>query len=719
MAPEKYAVFFPEQDGYLFCGSLGAGAEGVTSIVRSIVNNQDYVRKKTKATSATSSHKAGLYCAEVSLYRPHPRIPTLVHSQDFQVLPQGHPRAEEFRATSMLFSYCNGGTLERFIRVLERERILAPEVLVWHLLDNLLEAIEHLHCNASISHGDLKESNIYLHFPTPESRLPDFYIGDLGLARPIDQSVWEVPGNPPARKLRDVKVVKEEDEQAQREYQTRRQMDVAQEQPPPPSRTQQIEAMINDLRGIHTCLSKVLEGRGQPDQNKTFAPFRDWNCVLNIMNTNPEDYNAFVGFRQAVRVLAQHARDTTGGSLPEFQWTRLHRYRDDLAPGMLTPSYSWKRYNHHLANHPWLKSRLPTEWQHKPLPEIQLYKSRYELLSLCAKVPGPWKIARVDPTTLRVLAVEELSFSLHVPSIKDNCPLTPSGRAFNHDDHPMVNQLVTTEVDRLGMANIVSAAMGSGHAYNQVRFWDVDPEWNGERLSTQGQLTLRATYLPPPEPPLPAPEMPPPAPQAGPSAPQRTSPTSSREALATEEASTAAQSPPETQQAATALYPDSPAAQQTSPSPPPPLPPQSQTPLAAEDDSSAPQQGSPVAQQNSPTPRPQTPLVAEPAAAEAAAAPEADAQEEEQANRVVKKTKKGGRKGQKGRARGAAGGGGGGGGARNPPARNHPATRPTRAAQTAPPSRVTTRSMARKAAEEKIIWTRSRTRAAAAAAQRR
>ncbi|KIW86785.1 uncharacterized protein Z519_12571 [Cladophialophora bantiana CBS 173.52] len=601
-----------------------AGAEEVTSIVRSIVNNQDYVRKKTKATSATSSHKAGIYCAEVSLYRPHPRIPAFVHSQDFQVLPQGHPRAEEFKATSTLFSY----------------------------------SVEHLHCNTSISHGDLKESNIYLHFPTPESRLPDFYIGDLGLARLVDQSVWEVPGNPPARKLRDAKVIKEEDKHAQRECQTRKQMGVAQEQPPPPSRTQQIEAMINDLRGIHTCLSKVLEGRGQPDQNKTFAPFRDWNWVL-IMNTNPEDYNAFVGFREAVSGLAQQARDATGGPLLEFQWTRQHRYRDDLAPGVLTPSYPWKKYNHHLANHSWLRSRLSTEWQHKPLPEIQLYKSRYELLSLCAKVPGPWKIARVDPTTLKVLAVEELSFNLHIPSLKDNCPVTPSGRPFNHDDHSMVNQLVTTEVDRLGMTNIVSAAMVRGHGYNQVWFWDVDPEWNKERHSKQGQLTPQATYLPPPEPPLPAPEMPHPTPQAGPSAAQRTSPTSPREASATEEASTTAQLPPDTQRAATALLQDSPAAQQTSPSPAPPppshrppLPPQSQTPLAPEEGSSTPQQGSPVAQQDFPTPRPQTPLAAEPAATEAAAAPESDVQEDEQANAVVKKAKKGVRKGRKGRARG-------------------------------------------------------------------
>ncbi|OQV05685.1 Protein kinase domain-containing protein [Cladophialophora immunda] len=613
MAAERYAIFFPEADGYLFCGPLGKGAEGFTSVVRSIVDNQNYVRKKTKATSASSSHKEGIYCAEVSLYRPHPRIPALVHSQDFQVLPPGHPRAHDFKSTSMLFSYCNGGTLERFLAILERERILAPEVLVWHLLDNLFEAIEHLHRGTtSISHGDLHEGNIYLHFPTPESRLPEFFIGDLGMARPVDQSVWQVSGIPPTRQLRDINVIKDEDEQAQREHQIMRDVGVAPQDPPPqpPSRTKQLEPMLDDVKTIHSTLFRLLQGRGQNPNNMRYAPFRDGAWVNRIMSTDPSDYNAFVAHRPAVRDIAQRARETSD-VLPDFQWTRQDRYRDDFPPGVSPiPPFPWTRYNQHLANHPALRARLVRDWQYTPTPEIRLFQTRHHLLQLSTDVPGPWKIARVAPGTLRVLAVEGLTFGLHVPSVKDNCPMTPSGRAFNHDDHLMVNHLVATDVDRVGIANIATAAMSSFPTPNQARLFDVDPEWSEERLSKQGQLTLRApVFVPAPQPSLPAPEPPLPPPPASPVPPRQPSPTSSEEAKALEEAFTAEQTPPppETEQAPAALHQTPPPRPSQTPPPqtPPPPPPPPQTP---------PQQATPVAQQTSPAASHQTPPAAQPAA---------------------------------------------------------------------------------------------------------
>ncbi|KIX94744.1 uncharacterized protein Z520_09434 [Fonsecaea multimorphosa CBS 102226] len=739
MAPvDKYAIFFPEADGYLFCGHLGMGSEGNTSIVRSIVDNQDYVRKKTKPTSASSSQKGGVYNAEVSFYRPHPRIPALVHSQDFRVLPPDHPRVNHFKSTSMLFQYCNGGTLERFMNILGRERILAPEVLFWHLLDNVFEVIEHLHKGSSpVSHGDLHEGNIYLHYPTPDSKLPEFFVGDLGYARPVDPSVWELAGNPPTRQLRDVNIIRSEDEQAQREYRIMKEVGgvAAQGLPaqPPPSRTDQIVSMVDDLKNVRTALKTLLQGHGQNPQNMKYAPFRAGNVVNDIMMANPNDYNAFVGFRQVIRQLARSARENTG-VLPDFQWTRQDRYRDDFPPGVFRPPFPWTTYSQHHAVHAQLRGRLTKVWQYTPVPEIRLFNSRHELLHLSAAVPGPWRIARVAPGTLQVLAVELLTFGLHVPSVKDNLPLSSSGRPMNQDDVLMADQLVATEVDRIGMPNITAAAVGSVSGHSHHPFFNVDRAWSQERLSKQGQLTLRATALvPPPQPSPPAPQTPLPAPAAGPSTPRRPSPTLSEEAQALEDAFAEAQTPPETKQAPEALQRDPPAAQQqqqqqqqTPPSPSPPAP---QTPPAQQQASPSRPSYSPLTPSPPPPPAPKTPLAHKqaspprpsfspltppppspppprPAAQPAAAAP-VSAPAPAPANRVVKNTTKGGRKGAIGQAKGVT--------ATDPPAaRSHPAARRPRAPP--PPSRVTTRSMARQQALASIIWTRGRTRAAAAAA---
>lgn len=46
MAAHKYAIFFPEGEGFLYCQFLGAGRSGSVCAVRSIVDNKDYVRKK-------------------------------------------------------------------------------------------------------------------------------------------------------------------------------------------------------------------------------------------------------------------------------------------------------------------------------------------------------------------------------------------------------------------------------------------------------------------------------------------------------------------------------------------------------------------------------------------------------------------------------------------------------------------------------------------------
>ncbi|KAJ9608003.1 hypothetical protein H2200_008082 [Cladophialophora chaetospira] len=85
----------------------------------------------------------------------------------------------------------------------------------------------------------------------------------------------------------------------------------------------------------------------------------------------------------------------------------------------------------------------PTQPVNRPL----LFDSRSELLRATEYVPGPWRIAHIDPTTLEVQAVEQHSFNLHEPRIHEDAPDLVS---------LMNNRVPTMDMD--GRENVVKLA---------------------------------------------------------------------------------------------------------------------------------------------------------------------------------------------------------------------------------------------------------------------
>ncbi|EXJ64737.1 hypothetical protein A1O7_01075 [Cladophialophora yegresii CBS 114405] len=520
MSAQKYAVFFPEGDGYLFCRPLGNGMEGVTSIVRSITNNKNYVRKKTKPTSAKASHRDGIRCPEVELYEEFPKIPALVCSQDFNVLPKDHASYSDFKSTAMIFDYCNGGSLDRFFAVLERERILPPQALVLQLLDHLMEAVDFVHryCEPPVIHQDVHEGNIFLHFPTPDSKLLDFLLGDFGLAGRAAEDLFEVSGNPVRRRMRDLASLQQEDDQAQQQFAARQAAGTpTAADKPPETRTRQVNRMFDDISNLYEIIHRSLVGRHQQPETAKYVALRldfsDWLRELGKRyaareNIWPGTYNQWVDLHQYIRTWAEQARQQAD-KLPDLQWTRQDRYRDNVPPSdAQVAAHPWTFYNQHLP--PEADQRLKAPWQHAPSPSVQLFETRQELLRQAAAVPGPWRIARVrtvaTAAVLRVEAVEEHAFNLHVPRLSDNPWKLPNGRHVNADDVEMEDQLVATAVDGIGgidtfIARSEALSLNAAVADELADdLFGVDEAWCARlaRLAKQAvESTLQAEDAPP------------------------------------------------------------------------------------------------------------------------------------------------------------------------------------------------------------------------------
>ena len=85
---------------------------------------------------------------------------------------------------TLVFKYCNGGTLEEFSAYAESTGNFFPETLLWHIFIQLSVALDHCHTHG-VDQGDFNSSNIYLHCPSDRSEFPTVVLGDFDLAGPV------------------------------------------------------------------------------------------------------------------------------------------------------------------------------------------------------------------------------------------------------------------------------------------------------------------------------------------------------------------------------------------------------------------------------------------------------------------------------------------------------------------------------------------------------
>jgi serine/threonine protein kinase len=222
----KYAIFYDEGPGYLHVKDLGEGTQGRAILVHSVADGRLYVRKISSLKDVQADASRNFYAAsknlgqhhleprELSQYRPYPNIPGLI---DFITLVHNPPLTKNriVEQSVRYWQFCNGGDLDRYISQYVSLKESIPAIVIWRFLWQLFKTFEFLqHCQPPVSHTDIFESNIFVHWsetskpnveastgdavntdraaeldyyvtvPDQESGdLPDFYLGDFGHAK--------------------------------------------------------------------------------------------------------------------------------------------------------------------------------------------------------------------------------------------------------------------------------------------------------------------------------------------------------------------------------------------------------------------------------------------------------------------------------------------------------------------------------------------------------
>ncbi|KAI4147966.1 MAG: hypothetical protein LQ340_005298 [Diploschistes diacapsis] len=112
----------------------------------------------------------------VTLYRRLPRHERIIKPLEFlSHCPGG-------RDYTVVYEWCNAGSLSDLRRHAEYEKEPLPEVFLWHMIAQVLEGLQV--CAAEgVSHSDLHSGNVFLHFPGPiEENWPRAVLGDFGEA---------------------------------------------------------------------------------------------------------------------------------------------------------------------------------------------------------------------------------------------------------------------------------------------------------------------------------------------------------------------------------------------------------------------------------------------------------------------------------------------------------------------------------------------------------
>ena len=187
----KSVCYTPANGGYVYIRELGRGAQGTAILVRSMTDGEFYVLKKSYSELEGGEQTPS---PEVEFYRPHPRVPKLVYHDAFVDQDLSHIPVPK-KINTLVSSYCNLVDLDQLGSKCFDKSGKVDEVLIWRCLGQMLEVIEFLHfqCQPKINHADIGSGNVFAHSPA-DKRLPDFFLGDFGIAEYIPEVFDKVAG---------------------------------------------------------------------------------------------------------------------------------------------------------------------------------------------------------------------------------------------------------------------------------------------------------------------------------------------------------------------------------------------------------------------------------------------------------------------------------------------------------------------------------------------
>lgn len=166
-------IYLDEGAGFVLVASLGQGAYGKTSIVRSVKDNKLYVRKEELTTHEhNKSTGRNREVAHAMLAQYHPGVARVVGWANYERYMKGPVFVVSY------WQYYNAGTLADLYETAVQQKIFIPDRWVCLWLISMMSAVIDIH-KAGLAHGDAKDRYWFLHRPGP-GRHPVVVLGDFG-----------------------------------------------------------------------------------------------------------------------------------------------------------------------------------------------------------------------------------------------------------------------------------------------------------------------------------------------------------------------------------------------------------------------------------------------------------------------------------------------------------------------------------------------------------
>ena len=175
MEAEAQLLLVPSNDGPL----SGAVRKVAHNLLTEAGTQSTPVDREVRAFNLLASHRQNPSANGLTA-----RFAELTQNGDIE-LPT-HPGGRRW-ARATYWKYYNGGTVGNMISRYEKEAITVPKWIAARFAHQVLQTLQYMYhvVKPAIVHRDLHQSNILLHYPTPNnaSSAPDFYLLDFGQAR--------------------------------------------------------------------------------------------------------------------------------------------------------------------------------------------------------------------------------------------------------------------------------------------------------------------------------------------------------------------------------------------------------------------------------------------------------------------------------------------------------------------------------------------------------
>ena len=465
----KYAIFYPEDEGYLYVRTLGEGrwGEGFQGIATAVCSTKGelFVRKLIIPAADIWSNIEGIPEIIVGAQLNHRLVPKLVSNTSYNVLKDTHKDSGKVHLDTMIFEFINGGTLGDLLENIPFDADTNPEmsnIFAWSLFQDALEAITYVH-GQNWSHQDGHPGNYFLRYDA-KSKLPQCMLGDYGGSYNL--------------------------------------IDLDRDQLKP-EEIAKLQEKINTGELTGTLEEEV----GKEIEDRHSQVTRQLGIDLDY--TSESIAQIITGMTNVCSELQMHKMQQLltdpAGFDPELieAWHRLNTIIDDLYKGDRTSYYTQlghlKEAVTNFAEHRIASCRDYSWTQPSPLAaKPRLFDTRQDLLNSCGTIPGPFRIARIHPETLQVVAVEITKLNLHVPPISTFREDFDENPDLNNPEHliPTVDKNGKDQI--IKAADIMQAESDNPKDAGVAALFQVDTKWQFEQprqtsTGTQGLSDWKTT----------------------------------------------------------------------------------------------------------------------------------------------------------------------------------------------------------------------------------